>query len=187
MIHSFCSYHTGVSADIWDLFKDWENTDEPFDYVLEIVDAAASGRINLSDFNLSAYNKTIKKNETKANNRRKNKVFHIVEDIEGASVEPYGVPETVVSLYVEQTDEFERFENAEEVEYAVKELRNLDSSLLCNYRIDIFHCIRQALKGLPDSIKLLKELVNNEPFIGSLIKVILESEQSFSELFPEIA
>ena len=187
MINSFCSYQAGVSDDIWDLFKDWEDVDEPFEYVLEIVDAAASGRINLDDFNLSAYNKTIKKNENKANNRSKNKLFHIVEDIEDASVEPYGVPEAVVSLYAEQTDEFEKFENAEEVEYAVQEIRQHSSSVFCNYRIDVLHCIKQALKGLPDSIKLLKGLANDEPFIGNLIKIILESEQPFSELFPEIA
>lgn len=187
MLHSFCDFNAGVKDEIWDLFEKWEKVDEPFEYVLEIIDAATAGRIDLDNFNLAAYNKTIKKNENKVGNRRKNKILRITEDIDEAGVEPYAVPEAVVSLYAEQVDEYEKLENAEELKFAVKELRTLSVSILYDYRIDLFRCMQQALKGIPNSIKLLQELVNADPYIGSLIKIVLKSEKSLSELFPEIA
>lgn len=185
MLKSYCFFHMGFHDGIWGLFEEWEKVSEPFAYSLEVIDAAASGRIDMEHFNLDAYNKTIRKNENKVENRRKNKVLHIMYDVSETVTEPYGVPESVVTEYAGQEDEYEKLEDEDEVLYAVREIRELDGVFRCEYRVDILHCIRQALKGLPESVRLLKKLVASDPFIGELIKIILESGQPFAELFPE--
>jgi len=174
-----------VSNDIWSLFADWEETPDPFAYTLEIVDAALSGRIALENFNLSAYNQTIRKNEVMMSNRRKSKILYIVDDSENSLAEPYCIPETVVSPFAGQEDAYEKFEDEEEVSYAVREIRDLRGVIISGYRLDVLYCIKQALKGIPESVKALKNLVNSDPFIGELIRVVLESGQPFAELFPE--
>lgn len=185
LLHSFCGFRSDVNDDIWGLFEEWEKTNAPFEYVLEIIDAAASNKVDFDNFNLSAYNKAVRKNVSKGSSRRKNKVLHIVNDIEDISSEPYGVAESIVSIYAEQEDEYKKLEDEEELAYAIEEIRNLNGVVFYTYRVDMLHCIKQALKGLPESINILKNLVDNDSFIGDLLKIVLESGQPFAELFPE--
>lgn len=172
-----------VDSAVWSLFEKMDELSEPLECSLEVIDAAMAGRLDLDHFDLSAYAKTVKKNERLANFRVGSKLLPIVFDYNEEDAEPYGVPESVVSIYAEPVDAYEAIVDDEEVRYAVTELTNMNHDITSYYRIDFVRCMTQALKGIPASINLLKQLVCDDPYIGELIRAILSSGHPFCELF----
>lgn len=175
--------------------------DKAGEYALEIIDAIHRGtaKVDLgkvaeavsnndmealkSAFNIEAYVNTIKKNQRLVNNAEAKKMRHICDVDDDGIVEPYGVTESVVSYYVEQKDEYEEFIDNEEVLYAVEQLYGMRSELRIEYRLDIIKCMKQALRGIPESLAHLKNLVVEAPQVGELIRIVLSSGKPLNELF----
>lgn len=176
-----------VDSKVWGLFEKMDKLDEPLDCSLEVIDAAISGRLDVDNFDLLAYAKTVKKNETLVNHRKGIKNLPIIADGGVEDVDPYGISESVVAEYVESVDEYENVDKEDEIRFAVEELTNLKHELLSYYRVDFVRCMTQALKGLPASIDTLKQLVSDNPYVGDLMKIVLSSGYSFAELFAEVA
>lgn len=164
-----------------------DSLDEPLDCSLEVIDAALSGKLDMNNFDLVAYAKTVKKNETLVNYRRGIRNLPIIADCSDVGIEPYGVPESVVSVYAEPVDEYENVDNEDEIKYAVNELTNMEHEITSYYRINLRRCMTQALKGIPAAIEALKKLICDDPYIGELIRIVLSSGYSFTELFAEVA
>lgn len=171
-----------VPSEVWELFKEAENVGDKLDYTLEIIDAAMRGDINTSKkFNLGGYIYRIEKHKELERGRKKKKVLGICDSIDEYT--GYEVPVDNLTGYVDQIDEFEKIENDEEVKYAVDEINKISSYLAINNHIDFSRCVRQALRGTPESINLLKDMVSNNPHAGNMLKIILESGREFDELF----
>ncbi len=175
--------------------------DKAGEYVCEIIDAIHSGtaKVNMSKvvdavsknddealkkaFNIEAYVNSIKKNQRLVNNTAARKKLHICEVDDDGTVEAYGVTESVISNYAEQKDEYEEFIDNEETLYAVEQLYSMRSELMIEHRLDIIVCMKQAVRGIPQSIACLKKLVTEVPQIGELIRIVLSSGKPVSELF----
>ena len=158
--------------------------DKAGEYVCEIIDAIHSGtaKVNMSKvvdavsknddealkkaFNIEAYVNSIKKNQRLVNNTAARKKLHICEVDDDGTVEAYGVTESVISNYAEQKDEYEEFIDNEETLYAVEQLYSMRSELMIEHRLDIIVCMKQAVRGIPQSIACLKKLVTEVPQIG---------------------
>lgn len=54
---------------------------------------------------------------------------------------------------------------------------------MIEYRLDIIVCMKQAVRGIPQSIASLKNLVAEVPQIGEFVKIILSSGKPLNELF----
>lgn len=187
MLMSSTSFGVNVDNTIWSLFENIDSLDEPLDCSLEVIDAALSGKLDMNNFDLVAYAKTVKKNESLSNHRRGIKNLPIIADCSDVGIEPYGVPESVVSVYAEPVDEYENVDNEDEIKYAVNELTNMEHEITSYYRINLRRCMTQALKGIPAAIEALKKLICDDPYIGELIRIVLSSGYSFTELFAEVA
>lgn len=175
--------------------------DKAGEYVCEIIDAIHNGtaKVDLGKvvdavinndkdalkrvFNIEAYVNSIKKNQRLVNNTAARKKLHICEVDDDGTVEAYGVTESVISNYAEQKDEYEEFIDNEETLYAVEQLYSMRSELMIEHRLDIIVCMKQAVRGIPQSIACLKKLVTEAPQIGELVKIILSSGKPVSELF----
>ena len=78
---------------------------------------------------------------------------------------------------------FERIENLEFLKYSVNKIKELSPYIMSEYRFDIVYGIKQALRGIPESINLLKKVISADAQIGELVEKILGSGVSFNDLF----
>lgn len=153
------------------------------DYTLEIIDAAMEGDIDFEkEFNLRGYIYTIKKSRELENYRRKKKVLRINDTVDEVTDYGDGVPVDALSGFVDKVDDFEKFESDDEVLYAVEEINKISNDILVCYHLDIKRCIKQALRGTPESLNLLKGLVEENKYIGELVKILLASGYSLEAL-----
>lgn len=175
------SFKEEVSNDVWTLFKN-ANVDKGWDYSLEIIDNAMQGNIKISDdFNFSAYIAQVEKLKKYSDGRARQKILHIQSDADGQ--ESYGVPEEKLNTYAEPVDEYQKIIDDDTVKFAVSEINRIASYIFIENRVDIYRCINQALKGIYASVRSLKKLTDEDPYVAELLKIILGSGYSFAELF----
>lgn len=173
-----------VSGDIWNLFKNVSKLPAGMDYhVLEIIRAAQTGDINAKryaeegkDFDIVSYIKKIEKNQRKECYRRKKRERVLLDDADWEE-------EGVVAPPVFFIDPYESVDNADELEKAVSWIHDNAMWILIECKIDIIHCMRQALKGIPESIQALKMMSEEYEVVGEKIFIVLSSGYSFEELF----
>lgn len=163
---------------------------------LEVIDAAKAGKIDLDKveeaamsgdgntdpaFNLYAYNCAVHKNREKVSYAESGRLLHI-SGIDKGAVEPYGVPESVVTEYAEQADEYEKLMDEYEFRYAVSAINDMRLMIFIEYRMDFWRCMQQALKGIPESVALLRNLAEKAPDIGELIWIILSNGRDMGRI-----
>ena len=186
MLMKSISFGKEVDPQIWDLFKDANEIGSRLDYTLEIIDAAMSGNIDLSrEFELEKYINSINRTRKLEALREAKKVVHITEDSYDDE-ENSGVSSDRISYFVDSTDEYEILENSFELRYAINKFNSLQEYFLVNAKCDVKFAVRQALRGIPDSIELLKNLCNDYPVAAELLKIILGSGYTYEEIFPEV-
>lgn len=178
----------GFSKDIpykvWELFKKANELGTQLDYTLEIIDAAMDGKVNFEkEFNLKAYINAINHSRQLENYRRAKKVKRINVNWGEPYDDENSVSEEIISGYVEQTDEYEKLVDDDEVLFAVSEINRMSADILIQNHLEIHTCITQALKGMPESIKLIQDLVADNPYAGELLQIILASGYSYEDLF----
>ncbi|MCM1217794.1 MAG: hypothetical protein NC548_25160 [Lachnospiraceae bacterium] len=197
LLHSY-SFENEVDARAYLPFAYSKKGGRGTDCALEVIDASLRGKIDLdrveqaaleegdtdTAFNLFAYNCEVQKNRRKVSYVEAGRVLHISGIEEDDYIEAYGVPESVVSEYADagKPDEYEKLLDEEEVQYAMGVIMGMQNVLLIEYRINFWHCMRQALKGVPESIALMRRLAEDAPDIGELIWIILSSGRSVEEL-----
>ncbi|MDE5909312.1 MAG: hypothetical protein K2H52_11315 [Lachnospiraceae bacterium] len=171
------------------------------DCSLEVIEAAKRGKIDLNKveavemseknntdvaFNLQAYNCAVHKNRAKLSHSETGRMLHISE-VDRGTVEPYGVPESVVTEYAGQADEYEKLVDRYEFQYAVSVINGIENMLLTEHSMNFWCCMRQALRGIPGAVAAMKRLVQEEPDIGELVWIILSSGMDVAEHIQPVA
>lgn len=199
LLHSY-SFVKEVDRRSYLPFAYSEKMGNDIDCTLEVIEAAALGKINLDKveeaaleegstdkaFNLYAYNRKVHKNRKMVLCVESGRVMHISDVNDDGSVEPYGVPESVVAEYAGQTDEYEKLIEEDEVQYAAAVINDMKLIFLVDYRMDFWRCMRQALRGIPESVALLRSLAEEAPEIGELIWIILSNSKDVDDLIQSV-
>lgn len=189
LLRSFGFLNNVTSLDYNFLFGELMNEDGTFstsdrdwEYCPEIIEAAINGHIKKDeDFNIRAYNKTVKKNLKLANNTYSKRFIDVVDTVDEAKDEG-GI--TIDNL-PDKTNKYEVFEDTEELKLTVEKIHSIHMDIMTVYGVDIIHSIRSALQGTPSAVETLSQLCTEDTRIGDYLKIILESGVSFDELFPE--
>lgn len=189
LLRSFGYYNNLTSFGYEFLFGELVNEDGTFstdardwEYCSEIIEAALNGNITFDkEFNIRAYNKTVKKNLRLANNTYSKRFIDVVDTVDEAKDEG-GI--TIDSL-PDKTDKYKVFEDTEELSLTVEKIHAIHKDIMTVYGVDIIYSIRSALKGNPSAVETLSQLCVEDTRIGDYLKIILESGVSFEELFPE--
>lgn len=111
--------------------------------------------------------------------RRANGTGHVFKMKGGGRRNPWRVRITVGWELDEVTGKSKQ--NEDELSYAVKYLYNSQGWLMTEARIDIIHTLRQALKGVPDSVRNLASVVKEYPVVGDCVRVILSSGKDLDD------
>lgn len=196
LLHSF-SYMQETDPRTWLLFTEMQDKGKKTDCSLEVIDAAGRGKIDLARveeaamedrlgevFSLSAYSYRVQHNRRLVAGSEGRSLRYIM-DADGGDWEPYGVSEEDLPDMEGQEDEYDKLADEDEVLYAVREAGTLWGYILCEYRVDLWRCMRQALKGMPESIAMLRKLAEDFSYIGSMMQVILSSGKPLESLLPE--
>lgn len=164
----------GPMSQIWSLFRDLgEMSNERLDrlygnsdysHTLEIVSAALNGAIALSDeavdnFNLQAYEFKCRENEKNGNFKKASEVLHIVEfdgSEEDLKVGFGDVSDRKLQVF---EDSFDEVMSSETFEANIKELLGIRSKYIIECGIDPVRALINSLKGIPDAIAEMKNLM----------------------------
>lgn len=180
MMGSFSVQKTMEMNDFEYLFRDFEKYNGEFDYSIELIDAMMDSRISKKDeFNLFGYCKCIRDGKFQNDLKRLKKEQYLIEDDDDEST---GVK---ASTLIEERDDYEVFEDTEEAMYTVKKIQALNFEFISELGIDLVHCLRQAVKGIPDAIETLTEFCNEYHKYAEYVQIILSCGIPFEELFPE--
>ncbi len=188
---------------IWLLFHDMMSSSKEFDCSIEVVTAAIRGKIDLDKveselveaeingvglegrkktFSLLAYDAKVRRNRKLAAGESAKKNLRIVELNDGEESQPYGVSEGVVTLCADKPDEYGACEDEIDLQFALRGLQDSFRDILVWCKVDVWLCMEQALKGIPESVALLKNLVQEFPYVGEYVRVILSCGKPFGEL-----
>lgn len=195
MLHSFSfgtiSGYSELPDEVLNLFSSLVvNPEKKIEFAGEIISAGLEGRIDFSsEFNLDAYEATIRKNnKLNLNNKRKYEVFLDFGSNSDEDSEVFrqgGVKEDFASSHtVDQIkDAYEQILLDAELEYAINTIKELQPVLAVEERIDFIGAIRLALKGIPDAISKIKRICDEYDVVAEQVKVILGSGKTFDEMF----
>lgn len=157
-------------------------------YASEIISAGLQGNIDFSrEFNIDAYEATITHNQRLGISKRSKKVSFL-DMTSGSSdddSQPNGVRVDIASLQnvSQMEDAYEQLMDEDELRYAISAIKSIQPVLVVEARMDLLYTMRQALKGIPDSVKMLKQLCEDYEVLGEHIKVVLGSGHTFDEMF----
>lgn len=174
------SFNTECPTKVWELFEKANELGTKLDYTLEIIEAAMQGRIDFEkDFKLKEYVASIDRTRRLEGLREAKKAVHLT-DVSDDEDDISGVP-----YPVDDKDDYEELENKFELLQAVNQFNELQYYFMVNAKCDSKLAVNQALKGIPESIELVKNLCNDYPIAADLLKIILGSGYSYDQIFPE--
>lgn len=167
-----------------------ENPDKRLEFASEIISAGLQGRIDFSkEFNLDAYEATIRKNQhlLKENERKKKSYIDFsgssddFEDIASSG----GVKADFVQLdsIEEMKDAFEEVLLNEELAYAVSTIKSLNDEFISDYGTDLIFALKRAVQGIPQAVEEIKKICQEFSLVSELIETILSSKQEVEILF----
>lgn len=170
------AFQKEVPDTVWNLFSKADKLGTGLDYTLEIIDAAMQGDINLNrEFNLKGYIYSINQARKHEDRRRYKKNLRINYTVDDEADFGDNIQADNLSGYVESIDEYEKIDNDSEVSYAISEINRMSHDIMIFHNVDIETCLSQANRGMPESINLLRKLVNDNPQVGLYIQTILAS------------
>ena len=156
------SFNTECPTKVWELFEKANELGTKLDYTLEIIEAAMQGRIDFEkDFKLKEYVASIDRTRRLEGLREAKKAVHLTD--------------------VSDDEDENKFELLQ----AVNQFNELQYYFMVNAKCDSKLAVRQALRGIPESIELVKNLCNDYPIAADLLKIILGSGYSYEQIFPE--
>lgn len=190
--YSYGSIHgvSELSPEILGLFSDLVTTPEKkIEYASEIISAGLQGRIRFQNFNLDAYEATIRKNERLGKeSKRKKEIFldtsDSSEDWDEVTAKGGIKPDTATVRAVNKMEDvYEKLLDDDELRFAVDTIKSLQQSIMVEAHVDIVLTIKQALRGLSDSISVLQKVCDEYAIVAEQVKTILGSGLEFEELF----
>lgn len=191
--YSFCQMN-GVDElpeEILRLFTDLvEIPEKQIEFASEIISAAMQGNIDLEhEFNIDAYESAIRKNIRLGKEaKRKKEVFLDYTDSSDSweeTAQAGGIKADVATLQAvnKMEDAYEQIMLEDELQYAVETIKSLQPMLLIEARIDFLHTMKQALKGIPESVKILQNVCNEYEVLAEQVRTVLSSGYTFEEIF----
>lgn len=155
-------------------------------YASEIVFAGLQGNIDLDKpFYLDSYVRAIETNSRLNKNKRKQKELFIdtsASDDYDELTRNGGIHEDKLSID-EVEDAYDEVLNSEELEYAVSQIRRLNSELITVERVNIIEAMKLALNGFPKALAEVKRICDFYPHISKYIETILSCGKSLEEVF----
>lgn len=164
-------------SKIWSLFVDLgkmspEMKDKiyggsDYSHTLEIVRSALNGNISLTDeavrsFNLGAYEFKCRENEKLGRLKDAKTVLNIVEfdnSEEDVRVGYGDISDRKLSMLDES---FDKILDNDEFEYCIRQLLGIRSRYIVEHGVDLVSVLLNSLKGIPESVSTLKELVKDK-------------------------
>ena len=195
LLRSYSFGHVyGVSElpdDVLNLFVSLANNpSKKIEHASEIISAGLQNNINFNkEFNIDAYEATIRKNERLGKeNKRKKEVFidysDAADDWEETS-KSGGIKADIASVRnaMRMQDAYEDLIQEDTLRYAVDTIKSLRQELLIEAKIDIIKTIQQALKCIPESVQALKDVCRDYSIVAEQVEVVLSSGLEFDVLF----
>lgn len=188
--YSFGQFHgiTELPEEVLSLFTSLvEEPGKNIRYASEIISAGLQGNIDFSrEFNIDAYEAAITRNLGLNKSRKQKKETFL--DFSGGDdddTQHGGVRVDIASMSnaLQMEDAYEALLDEDELRYAITTIKSLQPVLLVEARLDLIYTIRQALKGIPDSVKMLRTVCEDYEIVGEQIKVVLGSGHEFEEMF----
>ena len=167
-----------------------ENPSKQIEFASEIVSAGLQGRIDFSkDFNLDAYEATIRKNQHLLKESERKKKTYI--DFSGSGddfdevASSGGIKADFESFnsVEEMTDAFEEVLLNEELEYAVSTIKSLNNDFIADYGTDLIFALKNAVRGVPQAVEEIKNICKDFVVVSELIETVLKSNKSVELLF----
>ena len=192
LLRSFSFGHisgvTELSNEILGLFEDLVyNPEKKIEFASEIISA---GNIDFKhDFNIDAYESAIRKNQRLGKEaKRKKEVFLDFSDNSDdwdETVQAGGIKADTATTRAtkKMEDAYEQLLADEELKYAVETIKSLQPMLLVEAKMDFMCTVKQALKGIPESVNLLKRVCDDYEVVAEQVKIILGSGKTFEEIF----
>lgn len=180
-----------LPEEILRLFTDLvEIPEKQIEFASEIISAAMQGNIDLEhEFNIDAYESAIRKNIRLGKEaKRKKEVFLDYTDSSDSweeTAQAGGIKADVATLQAvnKMEDAYEQIMLEDELQYAVETIKSLQPMLLIEARIDFLHTMKQALKGIPESVKILQSVCNEYEVLAEQVRTVLGSGYTFEEIF----
>lgn len=167
-----------------------DNPNKKLEFTSEIVFNGLQGRIDLSrEFNIDAYETTIRKNQVLGKEGKKKKELYI--DMSGSSDDWDEVTcsggiklDQVNDRVVDKIqDAYEQLLLDDELQYAVDTIKALNDDLMLEESIDLIYALKQSVKGIPEAIKSVKEVCENNGLVSELVMTVLNSGYEVSQIF----
>lgn len=78
---------------------------------------------------------------------------------------------------------YEEYEDNDELQYAIQSIKESKDDLLKVEQVDIIVAIKRAVKGVPESIDIIKKICEKYTVLAEMIQIVLSSNQPVEELF----
>lgn len=179
----------GTLGRIWSLFAGLDKISEEeklgktrrscaYSHTLEIVNAAMSGSLStddesISEFNLEAYEFKCAENDKINKIKQTDKVLYIVDSV-GEDEENVGFGDVSSRKLRSLEESFEILEGMEAFESNLLKLYNIRSEYIKDRGIDVVSILNSSLKGIPDAVSQIKQLVTENSGLRELVVSLCE-------------
>jgi len=184
----YFDYQTQTSMSrVWMLFKDMGTVDPAvldsmpaYSHTLDIVKAALSGSISLTDdairgFNLSAYEYKCRENDRNSGYETAKTELHIVETDNTDDEIRVGMGDVSDRTLHFYDDAYEKVARDDEFKSYLRELVNCRSKYIVEMDIDVVNVLISSLKGISSAITDLKSVIAKDARVGEIVTALCES------------
>lgn len=184
--------HSGTLGRVWCLFAGLNDITEEqqlgksrysceYAHTLEIVNAALSGALSttsesIRNFNLQAYEYACKENDNINQIKSADKLLFIVDDT-GEDNERVGFGDIQERKLKPDKDCFSEVFDSAEFETNLLLLLDIRDKYIREKGVDVVGVLKSSLKGIPEAVKQMQNLVSDNNSLRELIVSLCESGQ----------
>lgn len=180
-----------LPTEVLNLFMDLaKNPEKHVEFSAEIISAGLQGKIDFGrEFDLCAYENRIRKNLMLNKEKRRKKELFIDFCDSGDDWDEVAASGGIKANNIDShavkkmEDAYEELLLEEELRYAVDTIKSLQPVLMVEAKVDFITAMRQALKGVPESINVVKRVCDEYAVVAEQVKLILDSNYEFNTLF----
>ena len=175
-------------GEIWGLFSGLANLSRgevlnknkrwDYSHTSEIISSAMNGNLpkNHEDFDLRSYEIACARTDEIELSKSKKKYLTIVDKINGSDdAVGYGEISSNDSRLKVVNDALELFEDNEEFECCLSQLYNLREDYIIERGVDPAVMLYNSLKGIPEAVSSIVELVSEDLVLKHIIEVLCET------------
>lgn len=151
-----------------------------YEHTLELVNSALNGTVstdveNILDFNLKAYEYVCSKNDGINHVKEAEKTLYIVDDVSTEDHESQaGFGDISERKLKVSENEYDSVYNLVSFDKEINRLLYIRQQYISTAGVDLVQLMLNALKGIPDSISDLKQVVLDNPNLSDMVSVLCE-------------